>query len=97
MNKGTTLLCSDSEMASRIRKSFVKNCHATFDKKMKLNCNAFKPENDDLFKNRSKISTFVTRPFLTMINLEENRLSLQQLEYEMDCTDHPVDYSYCEI
>ena len=34
MNNGTPLSSSDSEMASKIRKSFMKNCHATFDKTM---------------------------------------------------------------
>ena len=49
------------------------------------------------FINRSKIPTFVTRPFLTMLNLEVERISLQQLEYEMDRTDDPVDYNCFEI
>ena len=48
-------------------------------------------DDDDLFKNKSKRPTFVLRPFLTMLNLEVDRLSLQQLEYEMDRTDYPVD------
>ena len=48
----------------------------------------------DQFKNRSKISTFVIRPFLTMLNLEVDRLSLQQPEYEMDSTDYTVDYNF---
>ena len=52
MNNRTLLSYSDSEMASKIKKSFVKNCHATFDKKMKLNCHALKLDDDDLFKNR---------------------------------------------
>ena len=38
MNNGATFLSSDSEMASEIKKKFVKNCHAMFDKKMKINC-----------------------------------------------------------
>ena len=33
MNDGTPLLYSDSEIESKINKSVVKNCHATFDKK----------------------------------------------------------------
>ena len=32
-----------------------------------------------------------------MPNLEVDRISLQQLEYEMDCTDYPVDYNCFEI
>ena len=32
-----------------------------------------------------------------MINFEVDRLSLQKLEYEMDCTDYPVDCICLEI
>ena len=32
-----------------------------------------------------------------MLNLEVNRLSLQKFEYEMDCTEYPVDYIFFEI
>ena len=32
-----------------------------------------------------------------MINLEVYRISLQQLEYEMDLTDYPVNYNCFEI
>ena len=53
MNNGTPSLSSDSEMASKIKRffkiSFVKNYHATFDKKMKFNCRALKLDYDDLF------------------------------------------------
>ena len=81
-------------MASRIKKRFVKNCHATFDKTMKFNCISLRMDDGDQFKNMSKRPTFVLRTFLTMLTLEVDRLSLQQLEYEMDCTDDPVDYIF---
>ena len=57
----------------------------------------FRLYDDDLFKNMSKRSTFVIKPFLTMINLEVARISLHKLEYEKDCTDYPVDYNYFEM
>ena len=77
-------------MASKIKKCSVKNCHNKFDKIMKISCLSLKMDDDDLFKNGSKTSTFVLRPFLTKLNLEVDRLSLRQLEYNMDCTDYPV-------
>ena len=40
MNDGTTSSSSDSEMAPKIKKRFVKNFHATFDKRMNFNCHA---------------------------------------------------------
>ena len=36
MNYGTPSSSSNSEMASKIKKSFVKKCHATFDKKIEV-------------------------------------------------------------
>ena len=77
MKYGTPLLSSDSEMASKIKKRFVKNCHATFDKKMKSNFLSLKIDYNDLFQNWSKISTLLPRPFLTMLNLEVYIISLQ--------------------
>ena len=50
MNDGTPSSSSDYEMASKIKKCFVKNCHATFDNKMKFNCHALKLDEDELFK-----------------------------------------------
>ena len=90
MNDGTLSLSSDSEMVSKIKKRFVKNCYATFDKKMKSNFLSLKIDYDDLFKNSSKIPTFLPRPFLNMLNLKVDRISLRQLEYEIDRTDYPV-------
>ena len=54
-------------------------------------------DDGDQSKNSSKIPTFVLRPFLTMLNLELDRLSLHQLEYEIYRTDYPVDYNVFEI
>ena len=68
MKDGTPLSSSDSEMASKIKKRFVKNCHATFDKTMKFNCISLKMDDGDQFKNRSKRPTFVIKQFLTMPN-----------------------------
>ena len=61
---------------------------------MNINCHAIKLDHDDLFKNRPKRRTFLLRPFLTILNLEAERISLQKLDYEMDRTDYPVDYSF---
>ena len=73
MNDGNPLLSSYYEMASKIKKEFVKTFHATFDGKINFNCLSIKINDDDLFKKRSKRPTFVIRPFLTMLNLEVDR------------------------
>ena len=64
MDDGTPSSSSDSEMSSKIKKSFVKNCHATFDKDIKMNCLYPIIDDDDLFNNRSKRPTFVISQFL---------------------------------
>ena len=66
-------------------------------KKIKNDCLYLKIDDDDLFKKRSKRTAFVLRPLLTLLNLEVDKLSLQKLEFEMDRTDDPVNYSFLEI
>ena len=97
MNNGNPLSSSDSEMASKIKKTFVKNCHATYDLKIKINFLSLIMVDYDLFNNRSKRPNFLISPYLTILNLEVDRLSLQQPEYEMDRTGYPVNYNIFEI
>ena len=75
----------------------MKNCHATFDKKMKINSLSLKIDYYDLFKNKSKRPTFVIRSFLNMLSLEVDRISLQQPEYEMYHTDYPVNLKKIKV
>ena len=93
MKNGTTLSSSDSEMASKKKK----NHRATFEEKMNTHCYSLKMDDDTLLKNRSKTPDFVLRPLKSMINVEVERLSLQKLKYEIDCTDNPVDSNFFEI
>ena len=61
---------------------------------MKIYCLYIKAEDDALFNNRSKKPAFVIRPLNTIIKIEVDRLSLQQLEYEMYRADLPDDYIF---
>ena len=56
-----------------------------------------KAQDDALFKNRQKRPAFLLRPLKSMLNFEVHGLSLQQLEYKMDCNDYPVDYKKNQI
>ena len=58
---------------------------------------SIKIDDDELFNNRSKIPDFVLRSLNSMLNFEVDKLYLQQLKYEMDRTDYPVDYNCFEI
>ena len=55
---------------------------------------SLKIDYDALFNNRSKRPSFVLSPLKSMLNFQVGRLSLQKLEYEMDCTGYPVDYNF---
>ena len=90
VDDGTPLSSSDYSMASKEKK----NSRSTLKMEMKMNCYYLKTKDNELFKNRSKITAFVLIPLKNMLNFEVDRLSLQQLEYEMDCTDYPVDYNF---
>ena len=62
-----------------------------------MNCYYLNAEDDSLFNNRSKRPGFLLRLSNSMLKFEVDRLSIQQLEYEMNRTDYPVDYNFCEI
>ena len=61
---------------------------------MKIHCLSLKAEDDEIFKNRSKKSYFLPRPLKSMLKSEVDRLSLQHLEYEIDCADITDDYHF---
>ena len=61
---------------------------------MKMNFYSLKDQDDTLFKNRFKKTTFVLRILNTMLNFKVDRISYQQLEYEMDRADIPDYYIF---
>ena len=50
-----------------------------------------------LFKNRKKNPKFVLSPLTRFLNLKLDRLSLLQLECEMDSTGYPDDHNFFEL
>ena len=50
-----------------------------------------------LFKNRKTFHSFVLAPLRGFLNQKLDRLSLQQLEYEMDFTGYPDDHNFFEL
>ena len=71
MNDGTPLSSSDYEMASKVNK----DCRATFEK-IRMNCYYLRSKDDALYKNSSKIPTFVLILLKCMLNFEVDILSL---------------------
>ena len=50
-----------------------------------------------LFKNRKVFTKFVLAPFRRFLDSKLDRLSLQQLECEMDSTGYPDDHNFFEL
>ena len=50
-----------------------------------------------LFKNRKIFPKFVFAPFRLFLDSKLGRLSLQQLECEMDSTGYPDDHNFFEL
>ena len=94
MNNGTSLSFSDYETAPKFKKSFGGKINAKFDVFMKTRCDFIIDADNELFKNRTKKPTFVLCSFQQMINPKLDRLSLQQVECEMDFTDYPEKYKF---
>ena len=90
MNDGIPLSSSDTVMTSKE----MKNCCATFKIQMKIHCLSLKSEDDALFQNKFLKPAFVIRPLKDMLKSKVDRLSLQQLEYEMDCANLPDDCNF---
>ena len=58
---------------------------------MKRHCLSLKSKDDKLFNIDSKISVFLLKALKYMLNLVVDRISVQQLEYEIERTDLPDD------
>ena len=50
-----------------------------------------------LFKNRKIFPSFVLAPFSGFLDSKLDRLSLQQVECEMDSTGYPDDHNFFEL
>ena len=58
---------------------------------------SLKARDDSLFKNISKKPAFVLNPLKAMIKHVVDIISLQQLDYEMECVDIPDDYNFLKL
>ena len=89
MDDGISLSSSDSAMKSKERK---KPC-ATFKIQIKIHYLSRKQSMMHCLII-GKNSAFVIRPLKVMLKSVVEILSLQKLEYEMDCADPPDDYIF---
>ena len=94
MKNGISSSTSDYETTPKFKKGFGEIINAKFNVFMKTRCDLILKADNELFKNRIQKPKFVLCSFQQMLNPKLDRLSLQQLEYEMDFTDYPEKYNF---
>ena len=95
-NNGTSSSSSDDEFTPKYKKSYETNINANFNAFMERICEEIIEADNALFKNRKTFPNFVLAPFCRFLDSELDRLSLQQLECEMDSTGYPDDQNYLD-
>ena len=94
-NNGTFSSSSDDEFTSKYRKIYGENINANFNAIMDRRCEELIVADNVLFKNRKIFPKFVLAPLRRFLKLD--RLSLQQLECEMDSTGYPDHRNFFEL
>ena len=83
-NNGTSSSSSDDETTPRYKKSYGSNINANFNAFICRRCEELIEADNVLFKNRKIYPKFLLAPLRGFLNSKLERLSLQQLECEMD-------------
>ena len=91
---GTSSLSSDDEFTPKYKKRYGGNINANFNAFMVKRCEDLVESDSVLFKNRKIFPKFVLAPLRGFLNSKLNRLSLQQLECEMDSTGYPDHHNF---
>ena len=89
INNVTSSSSSDYETTHKFKNCFGENIDAKFNVFIKLICDLIVEVDNEMFKNRTQKTTLVLCSFQQLLNLKLDRLSLKQLECEMDCTTYP--------
>ena len=96
-NNETSSSSSNDETTPKYEKSFRRNKNAKFNEFMVRKCGNLLKADKVLFKNRKFLPQFVLPPLRLFLNINLGRLSLLQLEREMDSTGYPDDHNFFEI
>ena len=96
-NNGTSSLSSDDETTPKYKKSFGQNKKAKFNEFMVRKCDDLLEADKVLFKTRKFLPQFVLSPLCSFLNLNLDRISLLQLELEIDSTGYPDDHNFFEF
>ena len=96
-NNGTSSSSSDDEFKPKYKKSYGENINANFNAFMYSRREELIEADDVLFKNRKIFPQFVLAPLRGFLNPRLEKLSLQQLECELDSTGYPEDHNFFEL
>ena len=88
---------SDDEFTPKYKKSFGQNKKVKFNAFMVRKCDCLLEADKVMFKTRKFLPKFVLAPLHGFPNSKLDRLSIQQLECEMDSTGYPDDHKFFEI
>ena len=97
MNNGISSSSSDYETKPKFKKSFRTNFNSKFNIPMKTICEFIIKADNELFQNRTRKPTFLLCSFQHFLNSKLDRLSLQQLECEMDSAGYSDKYNFFEL
>ena len=96
-NNGTSSPFSDYETIPKYKKRFGVNINAKFNTFMNKRCEIIIKADNDLFNHRTTRPKFVLTSFQHFLDSKLDRLSIQQLEFELDSTGYPDDYNLFEL
>ena len=96
-NNGTSSSSSDYEFTPKYKNSYGVNINANFNAFMDRRCEELIVADNVLFKNRKTFTKFLLAPLRLFLDSKLDRLSLQQLECEMDSTGYPDDHNVFEL
>ena len=96
-NNGTSSSSSDDETTPKYKKRYGANINTNFNAFMVRRCEELIEADNVLFKNGKIFPKFVLAPFRLFLDSKLDRLSLQQLECEIDPTGYPDDHNFFEL
>ena len=91
-NNETSSSSYNDETTPKYKKRFWQNKKAKFNEFMVRKCGNLLKVDKVLFKTRKFLTQFVLAPLRPFLNLKLDRLSLLQLECEMNSTGYPDDH-----
>ena len=96
-NNETSSSSSNDETTTKYKKRFGRNKKAKFNEFMVRKCGDLFEAGEVLFKTRKFLPKFVLASLRVFLNLKLDRLSILQLECEMDSTGYPDDNNLFEL